>query len=193
LQVVFAGKAHPRDEGGKEQIRRVFDAAAGLKDDITVAYLEDYDMALARSLCAGSDVWLNTPLKPQEASGTSGMKAAVNGVPSLSVLDGWWVEGCLEGVTGWAIGEDGGKPGDPVREAADLYEKLEHVVAPLFYARPLGFAEVMRSAIALNGSYYNAQRMVAQYLRNAYASSAEAGGRSPDSPETPNVAYRAGN
>jgi hypothetical protein len=85
-----------------------------------------------------------------------------------------------------------GKPGDPAREADDLYAKLEHVVAPLFYVRPLAFAEVMRSAIALNGSYYNAQRMVAQYLRNAYASSAEAGGRSPDSPEIPDVAHRTG-
>ncbi|MBN9119883.1 MAG: alpha-glucan family phosphorylase [Planctomycetes bacterium] len=172
LQVVFAGKAHPRDEGGKEQIRRVFEAAAALKGDVTVAYLEDYDMALARVLCAGADVWLNTPLKPQEASGTSGMKAAINAVPSLSILDGWWVEGCLERVTGWAIGEDGGRPGDPAREAADLYEKLEHVVAPLFHVRPLEFAEVMRAAVALNGSYYNAQRMLAQYVRNAYMSSA---------------------
>lgn len=175
LQVVFAGKAHPRDEGGKAQICRVFEAAAALKGDVTVAYLEDYDMALARQLCAGADVWLNTPLKPQEASGTSGMKAALNGVPSLSILDGWWVEGCLEGVTGWAIGEDGGKPGDPEREADDLSAKLEHVVAPLFYLRPLQFAEVMRAAIAINGSYYNAQRMIAQYLRNAYTSSAKPG------------------
>jgi starch phosphorylase len=173
LQVVFAGKAHPHDEGGKEQIRRVFEAAAALKGDVTVAYLEEYDMTLARLLCAGSDVWLNTPLKPQEASGTSGMKAAINGVPSLSILDGWWIEGCLEGVTGWAIGEDGGKPGDPAREAVSLYEKLEHVVGPLFYTRPLAFAEVMRSTIALNGSYYNAQRMVAQYMRNAYSVGAE--------------------
>ena len=168
IQVVFAGKAHPRDEAGKAQIYRVFEAAEALKGDVRVVYLEDYDMALARLLCAGADVWLNTPLKPQEASGTSGMKAALNGVPSFSVLDGWWVEGCLEGVTGWAIGEDGGKPGDPAREAADLYDKLEHVVAPLFYARPLVFAEVMRAAIALNGSYYNAQRMVTQYACNAY-------------------------
>ncbi|MCI0705215.1 MAG: alpha-glucan family phosphorylase [Planctomycetia bacterium] len=173
LQIVFAGKAHPRDEGGKAQIRRVFEAAANLKADVRVVYLEEYDIALARLLCAGADVWLNTPLKPQEASGTSGMKAAVNGVPSLSILDGWWVEGCLEGLTGWAIGEDGGKPGDPEREAASLYDKLEHVIVPLFYDRPLAFAEVMRSTIALNGSYYNAQRMVAQYVRNAYAISAE--------------------
>jgi starch phosphorylase len=170
LQVLFAGKAHPQDEGGKAIIRKVFAAAQALRPDVTVLYLEDYDMTLARFLCAGSDVWLNTPLKPQEASGTSGMKAALNGVPSLSVLDGWWVEGCIEGVTGWAIGEDGQRPSDPAREAASLYDKLEYVIAPLFYKRPMAFAEVQRSAIALNGSYYNAQRMMMQYLANAYAS-----------------------
>lgn len=119
--------------------------------------------------CAGVDIWLNTPLKPNEASGTSGMKAALNGVPSLSILDGWWVEGCLEGVTGWAIGEDGGRPSDPVRESEALYDKLEYVIAPLFRDRPLQFAEVMQAAIALNGSYFNAQRMVMQYASNAYA------------------------
>jgi starch phosphorylase len=173
LQVVYAGKAHPRDDGGKAQIRRVFEAAAALKGDVTVVYLEEYDMALARLLCAGADVWLNTPLKPQEASGTSGMKAAVNGVPSLSILDGWWAEGCIEGVTGWAIGEDGGTPGDPAREAASLYDKLETVVAPLYHGDPKGFAAVMRSAIALNGSYYTAQRMVMQYLCNAYTGCGE--------------------
>jgi starch phosphorylase len=168
VQAVFAGKAHPRDGGGKEAIRRVFEAAADLKDAVRVVYLEEYDMALAKLACAGADVWLNTPQKPQEASGTSGMKAALNGVPSLSVLDGWWLEGCLEGVTGWAVGEDGQTPSDPAREAASLYDKLEFVILPLFYGRPLAFAEVMRSAIALNGSYYNAQRMVWQYVQNAY-------------------------
>ncbi|HSQ57537.1 MAG TPA: alpha-glucan family phosphorylase, partial [Gemmata sp.] len=185
LQVVFAGKAHPHDEGGKAMIRGVFDASAALKTDVKIVYLEEYDMALARLLCAGADVWLNTPLKPQEASGTSGMKAAVNGVPSLSILDGWWVEGCFEGLTGWAIGEDGGKPSDPAREATSLYEKLEYVVAPLFYTRRFAFAEVMRSTIALNASYYNAQRMLMQYLCNAYATCAELapGGPAPSSVE----------
>lgn len=169
LQILYAGKAHPRDEGGKAIIRKVFAAARALRPEVTVLYLEDYDMTLARLFCAGCDVWLNTPLKPQEASGTSGMKAALNGVPSLSVLDGWWVEGCIEGVTGWAIGEHGHHPSDPAREADSLYDKLEHVVAPLYYKRPLAFAEVQRAAIALNGSYYNAQRMMMQYLTNAYA------------------------
>jgi starch phosphorylase len=183
LQVIYAGKAHPRDEGGKAQIRRVFEAAAAMKGDVTIVYLEDYDLELARLVCAGADVWLNTPLKPQEASGTSGMKASLNGVPSLSVLDGWWVEGCIEGVTGWAVGEDGGRPSDPDRDAAALYDKLEHVVAPLFYGRPLAFAQVMRSAIALNGSFFNAQRMVGQYLRNAYYSpDKEVPTHGPDAP-----------
>ncbi|MEX0979030.1 MAG: glycogen/starch/alpha-glucan phosphorylase, partial [Pirellulales bacterium] len=149
-------------------IRRVFQAAAALGETIRVVYLPEYDMALARLLCAGTDVWLNTPQKPQEASGTSGMKAALNGIPSLSVLDGWWVEGHLEGITGWAIGEDRGSPSDSAREADSLYDKLLRVILPLFYQRPMAFAEVMRWAIALNGSFLNAQRMVEQYLRNAY-------------------------
>ncbi|MDB5306136.1 MAG: Alpha-glucan phosphorylase, starch phosphorylase, partial [Gemmataceae bacterium] len=168
VQIVYAGKAHPRDEAGKAQIRRVFEAAAALGDAVRVVYLAEYDMGLAKVMCAGADVWVNTPQKPQEASGTSGMKAALNGVPSLSVLDGWWVEGHLEGVTGWAIGEDPKAPSDPAREAESLYAKLESVIAPLFHRRPLAFAEVRRSAIALNGSFFHAQRMLAQYVRNAY-------------------------
>jgi starch phosphorylase len=168
LQIVYAGKAHPQDEPGKALIRRVFEAARALQGSVPVVYLPDYDMRLALRICSGVDVWLNTPQKPQEASGTSGMKAALNGVPSLSILDGWWIEGHLEGVTGWSIDEDPRSPSDPGHEAQSLYGKLEHVIAPLFYRRPLAFAEVMRSAIALNGSFFNAQRMVAQYLLNAY-------------------------
>ncbi|MBI4347135.1 MAG: alpha-glucan family phosphorylase [Elusimicrobia bacterium] len=167
LQLVFAGKAHPRDDGGKDIIARVHAAARALGADLAVVYLEEHDLELAKVLCAGVDVWLNTPQKPLEASGTSGMKAALNGVPSLSVLDGWWVEGHVEGVTGWGIG-DASATGDPVLEVTDLYDKLERVVAPLYYDRPLAFAEVMRSAIALNGSFFNAQRMVEQYVQNAY-------------------------
>jgi starch phosphorylase len=168
FQVLYAGKAHPADEEGKKEIRRVFEAADKLRDVIRVIYLEDYDMGLGQLLCAGVDLWLNTPQKPQEASGTSGMKAALNGVPSLSVLDGWWIEGHLEGLTGWAIGEDGGTPSDPERDAGSLGEKLEHVILPMYYSRPGDYAEVMRHAIALNGSFFNAQRMVTQYLQNAY-------------------------
>lgn len=174
LQLVYAGKAHPRDEDGKRAIRRVYEAAAALGDRLRVVYLEEYDMALARIVCAGADLWLNTPHKPEEASGTSGMKAALNGVPSFSILDGWWLEGHLEGVTGWAIGIDDKTPSNPAQEAESLYAKLEHVIMPLFYRRPLDFAEVMRCAIALNGSYYNAQRMLAQYVLNAYTGSSRA-------------------
>lgn len=163
LQIICGGKAHPRDDGGKEMIRHIFRAAQLLGDTVRVIYLENYDMALALILCAGVDLWLNTPHKPLEASGTSGMKAALNGVPSLSVLDGWWIEGHVEGITGWSIEED-----DSSSEIASLYDKLERVILPQFYGRPLGFAEVMRSAISLNGSFFNTQRMVSQYLNNAY-------------------------
>jgi glycogen phosphorylase len=168
LQIVFGGKAHPDDQGGKDLIRRVFEAAAALKNEIRVVYLENYDLALARLLTSGSDVWLNTPLRPHEASGTSGMKAALNGVPSLSVLDGWWIEGHIEGVTGWALGEHSTGPDGPEGEATSLYDKLEYVILPLFFGRPLTFAEIRRMTIAVNGSFFSTQRMVGQYLQNAY-------------------------
>lgn len=167
LQVIYAGKAHPRDEGGKALIRHVFEAANALRDTINVVYLEEYDMALAKYVCAGVDLWLNTPQKPYEASGTSGMKAALNGVPSLSILDGWWIEGHLEGVTGWSIGESW-QESNPAKEIASLYDKLENTIVPMFYHQPTAFDAVMRSAIAINASYYNAQRMIFQYLEHAY-------------------------
>jgi starch phosphorylase len=169
LQIVYAGKAHPRDEGGKAVIRRVFEAAAALEDVVKVVYLADYDMELARHLCSGVDLWLNTPQKPYEASGTSGMKAALNGVPSFSILDGWWVEGHVEGVTGWSIGDSHHPEADPAAEIASLYDKLERVIMPMFYDRPGAYRTVMRSAIALNGAFFTAQRMLNQYARNAYA------------------------
>lgn len=168
LAVVYAGKAHPRDLAGKELIRRVVAAGAALGADLPVVYLEDYDMTLAKLICAGVDLWLNTPRKPLEASGTSGMKAALSGVPSLSVLDGWWIEGHIEGVTGWSIGDDS-RESDDAQESRALYDKLERVILPLFHDRPLAYAEVMRAAIAHNGSFFNAQRMVSQYVENAYS------------------------
>jgi glycogen phosphorylase len=168
FQVIYGGKAHPQDDDGKAVIRRIFEFAASLGDDVRIVYMENYDMELARSLCAGVDLWLNTPQRPMEASGTSGMKAALNGVPSLSILDGWWIEGHVEGVTGWAIGDgyDGGI--DLAEEANSLYDKLEHVILPLFYGQPDAYTEIRRSTIALNGSFFHTQRMVLQYLRNAY-------------------------
>jgi len=169
IQFVYSGKAHPQDVGGKDVIRRVFEAHRALRDEIPIVYLEDYDMELGALICAGVDLWLNTPERPLEASGTSGMKAALNGVPSLSVLDGWWVEGHIEGVTGWAIGGspwEGG--GDPAGEADSLYTKLESSIVPMFYGARERYNEVMRSSIALNGSFFNTERMVRQYAANAY-------------------------
>jgi starch phosphorylase len=174
LQIVFAGKAHPRDEEGKGLIREIHAAAERLRGRVAIAYLPDYDMRIGRLLCAGSDVWLNTPVPPLEASGTSGMKAALNGVPSLSVLDGWWVEGHVEGITGWAVGEPPGhgrRIAPEERDRADaeaLYQKLEREVLPCFHREPERFLEIMRYAIALNASFFNTQRMVLQYLYEAY-------------------------
>ena len=172
LQVVYAGKAHPRDEEGKRIIEHVFRAREALRSDVPIVYLEDYDMEMARLLTAGADIWLNTPHPPLEASGTSGMKAALNGVPSLSILDGWWIEGHVEGVTGWAIGSDGRMPlvetADNTAHAAALYDTLEHTVAPLFYRNRDRFTDVMRYAIALNGSFFTAQRMLQEYVVKAY-------------------------
>ncbi|HEY9449697.1 MAG TPA: alpha-glucan family phosphorylase [Gemmatimonadaceae bacterium] len=168
LQILFAGKSHPRDGGGKELIRHVFRAARELEGSIRVVYLENYEMDLGALLTSGVDLWLNNPMKPLEASGTSGMKAALNGVPSLSVLDGWWVEGHVEGVTGWSIGNGNATEPNSAAEANDMYLKLERVILPLFYGLPLAYAQVMRYAIALNGSFFNTQRMVQQYVRDAY-------------------------
>jgi len=176
LQVLYSGKAHPRDKLGKALIERVNVAAEQLADVVDVVYLEDYGMRLAALLVAGVDVWVNTPVAPHEASGTSGMKAALNGVPSLSILDGWWLEGHVEGVTGWAVGADQGAEGAvPIgdaavdsADAAELHRVLADVVAPLYYVRPDEFAAVRRSSIALNGSYFTTQRMVTEYVSRAY-------------------------
>jgi len=167
IQLVYAGKAHPRDEGGKRLIRRVFEGASSLSEVIHTVYVENYDMHWGRLITSGVDLWLNTPLRPQEASGTSGMKAALNGVPSFSVVDGWWAEGWIEGITGWAIGNTEIVE-DPASEVSTLYDKLERQILPMFYGNPNRYTEVMRSAIALNGSFFNTQRMVQQYLANAY-------------------------
>ncbi len=169
FQIVFAGKAHPRDTEGKELIKRIVAAAHELRDSVRIAYLPNYDMSIGRLMTAGVDVWLNTPQPPLEASGTSGMKAALNGVPSLSILDGWWIEGCIEGVTGWAIGHNHRLTEQPDRQqdAQWLYEKLRQV-AELFYNDHARFCAVMQHAIALNGSFFNTQRMMQQYVLKAY-------------------------
>lgn len=169
LQVVYAGKAHPRDQEGKRLIQKVWEACKALDGNVTVAYLADYDWELGLLMTSGVDVWLNTPKPPMEASGTSGMKAALNGVPSLSILDGWWIEGCIEGKTGWAI--DSTAPADEDRtphDADSLYGKLEYVVIPLYYQHQESWSDMMRHAIALNGSFFNTQRMLLQYVLKAY-------------------------
>lgn len=171
LQVIFAGKAHPRDAEGKAIIRELFRVKAALGPNIRLAYLENYDMELGRLLTSGTDVWLNTPEPPMEASGTSGMKAAMNGVPSLSIRDGWWLEGHIEGVTGWSIGPgmNGiGGPRNDGEDAATLYAKLGQAIYPLFNENRRGFIEIMRHSIALNASFFNTQRMVLQYLAKAW-------------------------
>ncbi len=172
VQLIFAGKAHPKDEQGKEVIRRVVQLAKDLKNEVTILYLENYDLFLAQLLTAGVDLWLNTPLRPLEASGTSGMKAAHNGVPSLSILDGWWIEGHIEGVTGWSIGprpSEKSQEGDVnARDAAELYQKLRWVIAPIFFQHHEQWVDVMRHTIAFNGSFFNTHRMAQQYATNAY-------------------------
>lgn len=171
LQIIYAGKAHPRDEAGKEQIRRVFRARDLLSHDIKIAYLSNYSMEIGKMMTAGVDLWLNTPQPPMEASGTSGMKAAVNGVPSFSVLDGWWIEGCIEGITGWSIGPAEGRANvsaDHSKDAVSLYDKLEHIVMPLYHGNRDGFLDIMRQAMALNGSFFNTHRMLQQYVLKAY-------------------------
>ncbi len=174
LQLVFAGKAHPRDAEGKELIRLVHEHLAGLGDDVRAVYLSDYDMRLAKTLIPGVDLWLNTPLRPLEASGTSGMKAAHNGVPNFSVLDGWWIEGHFEGLSGWSIGPEHHPEAVPDRAAADaadaedLYRKLEEVILPLYYDDRGGWVRVMKGAIGKNAYYFNAHRMMRRYITEAY-------------------------
>ncbi|TFZ04380.1 alpha-glucan family phosphorylase [Ramlibacter rhizophilus] len=166
LQIVMAGKAHPRDWEGKQHIEQLHAIARELEGEVPLVFLPGYDMDLGRQMTAGVDLWLNTPQRPLEASGTSGMKAALNGVPNLSVLDGWWLEGWEEGVTGWAVGPDG--PHDPAVDSLSLHDQLEQVIAPLFYEDPQAWLHVCREAIARNGSQFNSHRMLRRYVLEAY-------------------------
>lgn len=172
IQLVFAGKAHPHDHEGKLIIQEIQRHMNELRGKITCVYLPDYDMERARLLVSGVDLWLNNPKRPLEASGTSGMKAAMNGVPQLSVLDGWWLEGHIENVTGWSIGphpERGPVAGDIDRiDAEDMYNKLEYLIIPKYENDRGEWVKVMRQAIAINGSFFNTHRMVEQYVLGAY-------------------------
>ena len=166
FQLVLAGKAHPHDGPGKELIRALHAHLRALQPDVPGVFLPNYDMRLAKILVAGADVWLNTPQPPLEASGTSGMKAALNGVPSLSVLDGWWIEGCIEGITGWAIGD--GEAHGFNEDATALYNKLEHAVLPAYYGERRAWIAIMKGAISKCGSLFSSHRMMRRYAVDAY-------------------------
>ncbi len=171
MQIVYAGKAHPHDFDGKEMIKEVNQIIERYKEDIDIVFLENYDMDVAKVLIPGVDIWLNTPLPPNEASGTSGMKAAHNGVPHLSTLDGWWLEGFIDKKTGWAIGKrrETLNPEDLMKEdAIDLYYRLENRILPRYYNTPNRWKETMRYTIAINASFFNSERMLKQYIQEAY-------------------------
>jgi starch phosphorylase len=172
IQLIFAGKAHPKDDSGKQLIEQIFGYIQKLKDEIKIVHLANYDMDLAAKLVSGVDVWLNTPLRPLEASGTSGMKAAHNGVINFSVLDGWWIEGWIEGVTGWAIGPH---PNEKMsaeechrEELDDLYTKLEHIIVPMFYSRKDEWIRIMKNSIGKIAYHFNSHRMMQRYATEAY-------------------------
>jgi starch phosphorylase len=172
IQLIFAGKAHPKDELGKSLIKDIYEFIDRLKDEIEIVYLENYNMDMAGKLTSGVDVWLNTPLPPYEASGTSGMKAAHNGVINFSVLDGWWIEGCVEGLTGWAIGPSPdqrlNEQETRKRELSDLYNKLEYLIIPKFYQQRDTWIDLMKNSIGKVAYYFNTHRMMRRYATDAY-------------------------
>ncbi len=174
LQIIYAGKAHPKDGAGKDNIHKIIEAARALGGEIPVVFLENYDMDLALKIIAGADVWLNTPMRPREASGTSGMKATHNGVPNFSVLDGWWIEGWVEDVTGWSIGPEATETNldavDETLDLVDLYDKLEQKLLPTYYGDEshTEWIKVMKGAIGKNACYFNTHRMMRQYVTEAY-------------------------
>ena len=162
IQFVFSGKAHPRDEGGKALIRQIFEGAQELRDEIPVVFLQDYSMEIGRAMTGGVDVWLNNPIRPMEASGTSGMKAAMNGVPNLSILDGWWPEACIHGVNGWAIGNSEGERDDE-RDAKDLYRILEQDVLPVWENNRDRWIRIMLASMVASAGFTGA-RMIQDYI-----------------------------
>jgi len=172
IQVIFAGKAHPHDFSGKRMIEEIFECIEMLRDEIKIVYLENYDMDIASKLVAGVDLWLNTPSPPSEASGTSGMKAAHNGVINFSVLDGWWIEGWMEDITGWAIGPHPREQVPPEerknREIEDLYNKLEYVIVPKYYNERDEWVRTMKSSIEKIAFFFNSHRMMRRYVAEAY-------------------------
>jgi len=173
IQIIYAGKAHPKDGSGKDTIRNIFNSMKqinAMNRKVKIAYIHNYDMSIGKMMTAGVDLWLNTPRRPREASGTSGMKAAHNGVPQFSTLDGWWLEGCIENITGWSIGPERTeeKESDDEMDKKDLYDKLENWIIPKFYNDRDNWIRTMRSCIAINASFFNTNRMIQQYVLNAY-------------------------
>jgi starch phosphorylase len=170
IQIIYAGKAHPKDGTGKDTIKKIYEVMNSINGKIKITYIQNYDIAIGKMITSGVDIWLNTPRRPFEASGTSGMKAAHNGVPQFSTLDGWWLEGCIENITGWSIGpektED--KESDDENDRKDLYDKLETWIMPKFYTDRDNWIRTMRSCIAVNASFFNTNRMIQQYVLNAY-------------------------
>jgi starch phosphorylase len=172
IQFVFAGKAHPNDTPGKDTIKYIFECIEKLKGKIKAVYLKNYDMRMALDLVSGVDVWLNTPMRPREASGTSGMKAAHNGVMNFSVLDGWWIEGHIEGYTGWSIGppptETTMVEASDEQDLEDLLDKLGNIIIPLYYGDRHTWIRMMQNAIGKNAYYFNTHRMMRRYVTEAY-------------------------
>ena len=172
IQVIYAGKAHPKDEGGKKLIEEIISYSHKLKGKITIAFMTNYNMETALKIVSGVDVWLNTPIRPLEASGTSGMKAAHNGVLNFSILDGWWIEGHIEGDTGWSIGPESTEvvPDENANEidTSDLYNKLEKIIIPTFYQDREKWINMMKSTIGKNAYYFNTHRMMRRYVTEAY-------------------------
>ncbi len=183
VQIVFSGKAHPADEPGKALIQRIYQLSQTPDYWGKIIFVENYDMNIARHLIAGVDIWLNNPRRPHEASGTSGMKAALSGAPNFSVLDGWWVEG-YDGTNGWSIGEEREYKDEATQDAADaasLYSTLEDVIIPLYYGNrdaqgvPGGWVQVMKNAICTCTPRFSMRRMVKEYTERYYLPAAGTG------------------
>jgi len=170
IQIIYAGKAHPKDGSGKEAIKNIYNSMKNIRGKIKIIFIQNYDMNIAKKMISGVDIWLNTPRRPKEASGTSGMKAAHNGVPQFGTLDGWWLEGCIENITGWSIGPEKtqDEQSDDETDRNDLYDKLENWILPKFYNDRDNWIRTMRSCIAINASFFNTNRMIQQYVLNAY-------------------------
>lgn len=172
VQMIFSGKAHPRDQQGKELIHRVIQAARKIQQDIPVVYLADYSIEVSQHMTAGCDIWLNNPRRPREASGTSGMKAAVNGVLNFSILDGWWIEGYANGLTGWAIGPSADvadmESYDDSQDVEALYQILEQEIIPIFYNDKTRWIGMMKNSISLIAPYFNTHRMLREYAAYGY-------------------------